>query len=263
MPRPRPRPRLAAGALVPILLPLLAAAAPGPAGAGGPRPGRLAVCLEGGPVWTGLNDARIPGDGGTLISLDDELRSDTGVAWRARLDLAVGERSTLSALVAPLSIDVRGRVDREVVFAGAVFPAGSELGGEYRFDSYRLTYRYDDWLSDRWELGYGFTAKVRDAAISLGGAGLSAQKRNTGFVPLLHFRLRWRATDATSLLLTGDALAAPQGRAEDVLIALAHSPAPGFQLHLGYRLLEGGADNDEVYTFALLHYAVAGVTVWR
>ena len=30
---------------------------------------------------------------------------------------------------------------------------------------------------------------------------------------------------------------------------------------LGYRLLEGGADNEEVYTFAFFHYAVAGVRV--
>jgi len=27
----------------------------------------------------------------------------------------------------------------------------------------------------------------------------------------------------------------------------------------GYRVLEGGADNDEVYTFSLFHYAVAGI----
>jgi hypothetical protein len=30
---------------------------------------------------------------------------------------------------------------------------------------------------------------------------------------------------------------------------------------LGYRILEGGADNDEVYNFALFHYAAVGVTV--
>jgi hypothetical protein len=29
----------------------------------------------------------------------------------------------------------------------------------------------------------------------------------------------------------------------------------------GYRFLEGGADNDEVYTFALVHYLAAGVVV--
>jgi hypothetical protein len=33
------------------------------------------------------------------------------------------------------------------------------------------------------------------------------------------------------------------------------------ELDLGYRRLEGGADNDEVYTFAFFNYAVAGVRV--
>ena len=30
---------------------------------------------------------------------------------------------------------------------------------------------------------------------------------------------------------------------------------------LGYRVLEGGADNDEVFTFALIHYLLAGVSL--
>lgn len=32
-------------------------------------------------------------------------------------------------------------------------------------------------------------------------------------------------------------------------------------LDVGYRLLEGGADNDEVYTLAFFHYAVAGLRI--
>jgi hypothetical protein len=32
-------------------------------------------------------------------------------------------------------------------------------------------------------------------------------------------------------------------------------------LRVGYRILEGGADNDEVYTFSLFHYIVAGLVV--
>ena len=34
-----------------------------------------------------------------------------------------------------------------------------------------------------------------------------------------------------------------------------------FLLLVGYRFLEGGADNDEVYVFALVHYVAAGVVV--
>jgi hypothetical protein len=32
-------------------------------------------------------------------------------------------------------------------------------------------------------------------------------------------------------------------------------------LKAGYRILEGGADNDEVYTFSLFHYVVAGIVM--
>ncbi len=59
--------------------------------------------------------------------------------------------------------------------------------------------------------------------------------------------------------LSGDALAAPQGRAEDVLFALLYQISPKMETKIGYRLLEGGSDGDEVYTFALIHYAVIGL----
>jgi hypothetical protein len=56
-------------------------------------------------------------------------------------------------------------------------------------------------------------------------------------------------------------MAAPQGRAEDVALK-AELALPGeASAYVGYRLIEGGADNDKVYTFAFLHYAVAGVSV--
>jgi hypothetical protein len=63
------------------------------------------------------------------------------------------------------------------------------------------------------------------------------------------------------LLLDGDALAAPQGRAEDVALAIWADLSKSLRLRAGYRLLEGGADNDKVYTFALVNYAFAGLTL--
>jgi hypothetical protein len=33
------------------------------------------------------------------------------------------------------------------------------------------------------------------------------------------------------------------------------------RLKAGYRILEGGASNDEVYTFALIHYALVGAVL--
>ena len=68
----------------------------------------------------------------------------------------------------------------------------------------------------------------------------------------------WRMNEKFGLLLDGDALAAKQGRAEDILIAATYDISGNIGLKAGYRILEGGADNDEVYNFALFNYFSVG-----
>jgi hypothetical protein len=164
-------------------------------------------------------------------------------------------------LIAPLRLEAKGEVDRPVVFQDEEFEANTQLKSRYRFDSYRLTYRYDFYRADDLQAGFGATAKVRDASISLAGDNKRSEKKNTGFVPLLHFRCQWMFTKEFGLLLAGDALAAPQGRAEDVLLAFCYWPNERVGMKAGYRILEGGADNDEVYNFTLVHYIIAGAMV--
>lgn len=223
--------------------------------------GQLSLDVESGLVSSGLNDVRIPGDTGTDFSLSEDLTTDSDVYFRARLDYGFGSRHTLSALYAPLTLKAQGALQGDVSFDGETFPAGTDVEGSYTFNSYRLTYRYTLTEGDRFEAGVGFTAKIRDAAIKVEGGGLSAEKTNVGFVPLLNFRLVWQATDRVDLLLEGDALAAPQGRAEDVVAGVLVDVTDSIRLRLGYRIVEGGADNDEVYNFALLNYASAGLVV--
>lgn len=140
------------------------------------------------------------------------------------------------------------------------FPANTALEGTYKFNSYRLTYRYDIVQKPRFEFGLGFTAKIRDAKISLSSPDLYSEKTNVGFVPIINFRLLWKMDDKFGLLLDGDALAAPQGRAEDVLLAATYKLSDSFVIRAGYRILEGGANNDEIYNFALFNYASFGIT---
>jgi hypothetical protein len=54
--------------------------------------------FETGPLWTGYNDVRIPGDTGTLFSLKDDLRSDTEIYYRLRGGLIVGGNHTFFRL---------------------------------------------------------------------------------------------------------------------------------------------------------------------
>lgn len=239
--------------VIPVLLLLLLAI-----------PGReilaqVSVDIESGAVFSGYNDVRIPGDGGTLFSLSEELQTDPSGYFRLRMFYDFNDRHHLGALFAPLTVHPTGQLDRPLIFEGVTFPAGTPLEATYRFNSYRLIYRYDFVRKERVEFGLGFTAKIRDAEISVRGNGLEGKKTNVGFVPILHFRLLWKVSAPFALLVDGDALAAPQGRAEDVLAALTTRISDRIALKLGYRILEGGADNDEVYSFSLFHYAALGV----
>ena len=67
--------------------------------------------------------------------------------------------------------------------------------------------------------------------------------------------------DHWSFLAEADALAAPQGRAEDLLLALDYKVSDSVNARLGYRIVEGGADNARVYSFATIQDLSAGVSV--
>ena len=223
-----------------------------------PALSQVELDVETGAVFSGYNDVRIPGDTGTQFSLSEELDAETTVFYRVRVFYHINPRHHVGALYAPLSIQSAGAVDRPLRFEGAVFAAGAPLEATYQFNSYRLIYRYDFLLKEKLELGVGFTAKVRDAKVAVESATLAAEKTNVGFVPILHFRLHWQAADGLGLLIDGDALAAPQGRAADVLAALTFDASDRLRFKAGYRILEGGADNDEVYNFTLVNYASVG-----
>lgn len=218
------------------------------------------IDFETGAVFTGYNDVRIPGDQGTLFSLKYDLIPKTEFFYRIRFNYTIKSRHTLSLLFAPLETKSEGSVPNDIFFEGVVFPANTELVGTYKFNSYRLTYRYDFVQKPRFEFGLGITAKIRDAKIALSSPGLTSEKTDVGFVPIINFRLLWKIDDKFGLLLDGDALAAPQGRAEDVLIAATYKFSDNLGIRAGYRILEGGADNDKVYNFALFHYASVGIS---
>ncbi|KPL18278.1 MAG: hypothetical protein AMJ92_08745, partial [candidate division Zixibacteria bacterium SM23_81] len=116
--------------------------------------------IESGLVLAGYNDVRIPGDTGTLLSLSEELEINPSSFFRLRLQYSLGERHTVGVLIAPLRLEAKGTIDRQVTFQDQEYAANTQLDSRYRFDSYRLTYRYDFFRSDDLQLGLGPTAKV-------------------------------------------------------------------------------------------------------
>ncbi len=215
------------------------------------------VDSETGMGWSVYNDVRVPGETGDEISLTDDLDADPALFFRLRCGISSG-RSEISLFAAPLRIESDGVVEEDILFDDTTFPEGTDITADYRFDSYRLTYRYAVVDRDGMRISLGASAKIRDASIRLEGGGLSASTENTGFVPLVSFGLDWRASGPLHVLLDGDALAGPVGRAEDVFAGLGWAFDRDARLSMGWRFLEGGADVDQSYNFTMVSFAVLG-----
>ena len=217
--------------------------------------------LESGGAFAGYNDVQIPRDGGTRFSLTDDLKTDPAPFVRVRVGRLFGEKHHLSAFAAPLRLSASGTTSKPIEFQGSSFPAGRALDASYRFDSYRLTYRYRVFQSPSLQTWLGLTAKIRDAEVRLENEETEVSKKNTGFVPLLAFAFQWRWSARVCGILEGDALAGGPGRAEDLFAGVGLTAWPRVMIRGGYRILEGGADVEEAYNFALIHYASLGLVL--
>jgi hypothetical protein len=106
--------------------------------------------LEGGPVWQAKNDVQIPGNTGTEFSFKDLTGSGPYAAGRFTFDWNFLERHGLRLEVAPLRFDGTGTLIQPVSFAGTTFSPGTSTEGKYKFDTYRVSYRWlflNGWLS--------------------------------------------------------------------------------------------------------------------
>lgn len=222
---------------------------------------QLWVDAESGAVLgTPYNKISIPNASGTRFDLGKEFAIKPIAYYRLRLGYTFNDRHTITALYAPLTATYDGQFDRTVTFNQQDFAANQPITAKYQFNSYRLTYRYGLVRGERFRLGVGFTAKIRDADVRLISATQDTHFSNVGFVPLLNLLLEYRPAERWRVLLEADALAGGPGRAEDVFLGLGYKLSPRLGLRAGYHVVEGGADVESVYNFTWINYAAIGAT---
>jgi hypothetical protein len=237
--------------LVPAAVPAAEAVQPSPA-----------LTVELGAAWQLRNTAQISNEPpNTRFKIDDLTGDGPFPAGRVVLDWPLNDKHRLRFLIAPLGIDESGTASQPIVFRDTTFAPGP-IDVKYRFDSYRASYHYVFYERDRWTWSGGGTLNIRDAEISLKQGALKRTKTNTGVVPLLALEGQWRFAPGWYGLFDFEGLAAPQGRAIDAALKLGYDATPNITIAGGYRILDGGADNDELYTFARFDSAVLGLT-WR
>lgn len=217
--------------------------------------------LETGPLAFGYNDAQIPNDEtGDRFDLMALTGAGPVPYVRASLEATFNQNHTVKVLYAPVSIEGEGMLPEDTRFVGETFLADTQTTAYYRFNTYRLTYRYTFMNSTDWTLGVGLTGLVRDADIRLTQGNTSANRSDLGVVPLLHFNAVRRFNDKWAAEFDVDGAGSPQGRAVDVALTTTYRLDDHWTGRVGYRTLEGGGNAGGVYTFAWLHYGLLGVS---
>lgn len=219
---------------------------------------RFGIGLETGGVWFSRNDVRIPSDTGNRFDMTELTGSGPDFFARLHGHWNINDKHGFRVVLAPLEVSGTGNLPGETEFAGQIFSAGA-TEGVYRFNAYKVTYRYTfvDKPKLRWRVG--FTGLIRDANVELRQGDLQANDDNVGFVPALHLSSDYRLTERWMLRFDFDGLAGGPGRLFDVALKFDFAVDQDWRIGAGYRALEGGADTDDVYSFGWLHYAVVDV----
>jgi len=193
---------------------------------------------------------------GTRFALDPLTGNGPTTQGRLEFSHEFRPRHEVRAVYAPLSVSGASGLPAPVAFQGQNFAADAPTQARFRFDAYRVGYRYA-WI-DRPDLQVkvGVTLNVRDAAVSLRQGGVYAERTDTGVVPLLHVRAEKRLGQRWRLIGDMDGLVGPGGRAFDIAAKVGYDVSRNYTISAGYRVLDGGADNDTVYTMSRFNYAV-------
>ena len=217
------------------------------------------VNIETGTVWQSRNDVRIPGDTGTHFSVDDIVGEGPFHFYRLESFMNLGEKKQLRFLIAPFRFSQSGVPDEDIFFVDQSFTAGENTKFTYKFNSYRVTYRYLYKDNSSWRLWLGGTAKIRDAEIAMQQGNVKAEDSNLGFVPLFHIFSDYQLNNKWRFIADFDGLIGPQGRAIDLGLKFHYDIDKQWYLGAGYRTLEGGVDNDNVFNFSWFNYALVSV----
>jgi hypothetical protein len=228
---------------------------------------RITLEGEGGALFTTRNDARQPNDPqdpanlGTRFSLLPLTGKGPFGAYRITGTFNFNSKHGLRLVYAPVEVEGTGVLPGPVLFAGENYSPGVPTEAVYQFNTSRIGYRYTLLDRKKWQLKIGASLLIRDAKIQLTQGAVTSRDTDLGVVPLAALSVQYSPTSRWHLLFDGEGLAGGPGRAVDASLKVNYDVTERYWVGVGYRIVEGGADVEQVYTFAVLQYAVASVGV--
>ncbi|GEM_PF-2939250 len=226
--------------------------------------------IETGLIVTGLNDIKVPGDSGDLISYKDDLKAETGFHFRFKLTQPLAEKHRLVFTYAPMKISSSGRFAPDTAgefftFAGMEIPSGLastlDFDGEYRLDSYRQAYVFDVANISGMGISFGVAAEIRDEAVTLKSGDYYGKRADNNIVALASVGLNRVYNAKTSFLAEADILIDAQNPSLDLYLGATHLIKESSKVKAGYRLVQRSVDSSSFYNKAMFHMLTVGLDI--
>jgi hypothetical protein len=222
---------------------------------------KFSLELELGSSWQAKNDVQIPNDlDGSRFSAKDIVGNGPWSNVRLNGLYNFNDKHALRVVLAPFSYSETGVSNIPIQYQNQAFQANQPLQTDYKFNLWRVGYRYHFYERENHDMWFGVTSKIRDAEVSLRQQNVKGTDDNVGFVPLLYFATEYRLNNSWSVFADIDGLAGGPGRAFDLSVKLNYDLNSDWKLGIGYRTLEGGVDNDDVYNFAGFNSALISLS---
>lgn len=223
---------------------------------------QLTVSVESGIAFTQYNNVKAPNQDnqqGSFFSLADDFQEvQTPIYFRAEAKYLIASKHTIEITAAPLVVESQSFEGSSLLFENTSFE-DDNVNGRYQFNTYRASYRYRILKRPKFLIDLGASILVRDASITISQNNTSVSNTDLGFVPLISLYAQYNINPKLQTILKGDALVGPVGRAEDFFLGFQYIPFSTMGIKVGYRLIEGGADVEQVYNFAFFHFASVGL----
>lgn len=214
-------------------------------------------------AFGGKNTVQRPNNNeGTRIYLNKEFDRKSDVTFSPRIELEYTyKKNHFIATASWLEDRFEGISPKEILYDNYVFGKGVNLDTKYKFNTYRIGYRYGLVETNHFSFQLGATLLIRDAAITLSDPGQKAKYTNVGVAPLLSYYLGWQPGSHFTLFSSGDGFAVKAGRAFDIFAGIKYRFNSFLSAYGGYRLLEGGSDGKKVYTMANFNFVSLGIGI--
>jgi len=232
---------------------------------------QISTDIETGIVKVNRNDASsswknsfgdLNGTDGTLFSYANDFNNPVKPLLRFRASYTFGKskKHVLSFLAAPVQYKTEGILKNPITFNSTVFEANQQTEGFYKFNGYRLTYRYNFIQRDDLVLGLGLTLNLRDAEFSLKQGSKYERNYNRGLVPLINTYVNYKFIDKLGILVDGDVFYVDNtGGAIDFLTGFNYSLNKNVSFKTGYRFFSGvGSEKGNVYNKLFVSSFVVG-----